>query len=130
MIHRIAALLMFLSMGIIACIYAIAWFHPIGDVLAMVLAGAVALATTSVMAFALPRRARRARILMATTLVFTFLVVFAGFCIAILAGTPAAAARLFGGLPAGAAAVIYIVGFVPLIVLPIVYAFTFDEPRA
>lgn len=61
------------------------------------------------------------------TLVFTFLALAGGFCLALLVPPVTAESRLWLGLPHGAAIIIYVVGLLPLLVLPIVYALTFDE---
>ncbi|MHB1225291.1 MAG: hypothetical protein ACYC2G_14785 [Gemmatimonadaceae bacterium] len=58
---------------------------------------------------------------------FTFVVLVGGFGIAIVLPPPTATSPLWLGLPAGAAAVLYGVGLLPLAVLPLAYALTFDD---
>jgi hypothetical protein len=60
-------------------------------------------------------------------LAFTFLVIVAGFAAALLLPDEGAAARLLLGLPVRAALVLYGVGLLPLVVLPLAYALTFDD---
>jgi peptidoglycan/LPS O-acetylase OafA/YrhL len=58
---------------------------------------------------------------------FVFVVLTAGFCLAL--GLPAnegPASTLWLGLPARAAIVIYGIGLLPIVVLPVAYALTFD----
>jgi hypothetical protein len=58
---------------------------------------------------------------------FVFVVLTAGFCLAL--GLPAnegADSSLWLGLPARAAIVIYGIGLLPIVVLPVAYALTFD----
>lgn len=58
---------------------------------------------------------------------FTFAVLVVGLGAAILLPPPAPGDRLWLGLPAGAAAVLYGVGLLPLLVLPLAYARSFDS---
>jgi hypothetical protein len=44
----------------------------------------------------------------------------------LLAGPVTAESRLFLGLPAGAAIVVYGIGLLPLVILPVAYALTFS----
>lgn len=58
---------------------------------------------------------------------FVFIVLTSGFCLAL--GLPAnegADSTLWLGLPARAAIVIYGIGLLPIVVLPVAYALTFD----
>jgi len=58
---------------------------------------------------------------------FVFVVLASGFCLAL--GLPAAEAKgatLLLGLPVRAAIVIYGIGLLPIVVLPVAYAITFD----
>ena len=58
---------------------------------------------------------------------FVFVVLASGFCLALgLPITEAGGARLFLGLPIRAAIVIYGIGLLPIVVLPVAYALTFD----
>lgn len=56
-----------------------------------------------------------------------FLIVAGGFAAALLMQSPGKDPRLFLGLPAGAAIVLIGIGVLPLLVLPIAYALTFEE---
>ncbi len=58
---------------------------------------------------------------------FSFVVLVGGFGIALILPPPTAESTLWFGLPAGAAIVLYGVGLLPLAVLPLAYAFTFDD---
>lgn len=59
---------------------------------------------------------------------FVFLVLAGGFGAALAVGSPSGGdAGLFLGLPAGAALVLYGVGLIPLTVVPLAYALTFDR---
>jgi hypothetical protein len=49
-----------------------------------------------------------------------------GFCAALLQQPPSPD-ELWLGLPRGAAIILYIVGFLPMVILPIAYALTFDH---
>jgi hypothetical protein len=58
---------------------------------------------------------------------FVFVVLASGFCLALgLPAAEAAGARLLLGLPVRAAIVIYGIGLLPIVVLPVAYAITFD----
>ena len=92
---------------------------------------AFAIATAAIMTAILLLGAinkRRRLGILAWILPFIFVVLAGGFCFALLQ-TEVDTKRLWLGLPAGAAAIIYIVGFIPMIILPIAYALTFDEDR-
>jgi hypothetical protein len=59
---------------------------------------------------------------------FVFVVLAGGFCLALAVGAAEPGeGRLWMGLPAGAAVILYVVGFLPLAVVPVAYALTFDE---
>lgn len=58
---------------------------------------------------------------------FCFLCICGGFCLALLAPAVTPDARLWLGLPRGAALILYVVGFLPMLVLPIAYALTFER---
>lgn len=58
---------------------------------------------------------------------FTFLVLAGGFCAVLAMPAEAAGAPLFLGLPQRAAIVLLGIGVLPLLVLPVAYALTFDE---
>lgn len=60
-------------------------------------------------------------------LLFTFVVIVGGFGAALLLPGEGADARIVLGLPLRAAIVLYGIGLLPMLVLPLVYALTFDE---
>ena len=58
---------------------------------------------------------------------FVFVVLTAGFCLALgLPASEAPGSELWLGLPTRAAIVIYGIGLLPIVVLPVAYALTFD----
>lgn len=58
---------------------------------------------------------------------FVFVVLASGFCLALgLPANEATGAQLLLGLPLRAAIVIYGIGLLPIVVLPVAYAITFD----
>ncbi|HEX4936365.1 MAG TPA: hypothetical protein VFV33_24455 [Gemmatimonadaceae bacterium] len=63
---------------------------------------------------------------LAAPLAFTFVVLVGGFAAAHLLPTEGAGARTLLGLPLRAAIVLYGIGVLPLVVLPLAYALTFD----
>jgi len=63
---------------------------------------------------------------LALPLAFTFVVIVAGFGAALLLPAEGGGARLLLGLPLRAALVLYGVGLLPMLVLPLAYALTFD----
>jgi hypothetical protein len=58
---------------------------------------------------------------------FCFVSVAGGFAVALMAPPVTATSRLWLGLPAGAAAILFLVGLVPMLILPVAYALTFDR---
>jgi hypothetical protein len=56
-----------------------------------------------------------------------FLIVAGGFAAVLMMPAPGANPNLFFGLPAGAAIVLLGIGILPLLVLPIAYALTFED---
>ncbi len=59
---------------------------------------------------------------------FVFIVLMGGFALAVmLPDSDSATTELFLGLPPRAAIVIYGIGFLPVLVLPIIYAMTFKD---
>ena len=61
-------------------------------------------------------------------LIFTFVVLVGGFGLALeLPGAEGPSAKLIGGLPLRAALLIYGIGLLPALVLPLAYALTFDR---
>lgn len=91
----------------------------------------VAIATAGVMVAVLVLGAARGsgRLHPALVAVFgaTFVIVSAGFCLALAAPPVTAASRMWLGLPAGAALIMYVVGLLPLLILPVAYALTFES---
>lgn len=73
------------------------------------------------------RRGRSPRMTAWVAIGLTFVVLVAGLAVALLLPPPAPGDRLWLGLPAGAAAVLYGVGLLPLLVLPLAYAWSFDS---
>ncbi|MBK6844182.1 MAG: hypothetical protein IPG88_18070 [Gemmatimonadetes bacterium] len=63
---------------------------------------------------------------LAVPLAFTFVVLVGGFAAALLLPPETAGARVYLGLPLRAALVLYGVGLLPILVLPLSYALTFD----
>lgn len=63
----------------------------------------------------------------AVPLAFTFAVILFGFGAALVLPAESAGARLLLGLPVRAAIVVYGIGLLPMVVLPLTYAFTFDD---
>lgn len=57
----------------------------------------------------------------------TFVLVLGGFALALALPAEAAGARLWLGLPRRAAILLYGIGLLPLLILPLAYASTFDE---
>lgn len=92
-----------------------------------VVAMATTLAMVATMILGAARRGRRNGGLgrLAIPFLVTFLLVAGGFALALL--LPAAGEPLVLGLPRRAAVVLYGVGLLPLFVLPLAYALTFDE---
>lgn len=85
------------------------------------------LATMIVALMALGATRRRGRIgRLAIPFAFTFLVIVGCFGSALALPADGASARLILGLPVRAALVIYGVGLLPMLVLPLAYALTFD----
>ncbi len=60
-------------------------------------------------------------------LAFTFAVLILGFGAALVLPAEHAGARLLLGLPVRTAIVLYGIGLLPMVVLPLTYALTFDE---
>ena len=63
---------------------------------------------------------------LAIPLAFTFVVIIGGFAAALVLPPEVAGARTVMGLPLRAAIVLYGIGLLPLFVLPLAYALTFD----
>jgi lysylphosphatidylglycerol synthetase-like protein (DUF2156 family) len=124
--RRLSLLAIFVSMLVIGAGYASAFLPGGAPRLATY---AFALATAIVMTAILTLgAARRGRSLgrLKWVFAFTFLVLALGFVLALMQqGSPTD--RLYLGLPAGAAIILYIVGLLPMVVLPITYALTFEQ---
>ena len=124
--RRMALAVIFGSIVVIGVGYASA-FLPGGPPQPLVLGFAVAISAliSSLMALGALRRGKLPRVL---ALIFgaTFLTLTAGFYLALSERAPAGD-QLWLGLPRGAAIILYIIGLLPLLVLPIAYALTFDE---
>jgi hypothetical protein len=118
----------FLSTLAIALAYGAAFLPggpPAWAVLLMVVGVAGLVVTT--MGLGALRRAR-GRTWIVASLVFTFVALVTGFALALwLPADESAASAMVLGFPARASAVFYIVGVLPLVVLPIVYVLTFDS---
>jgi hypothetical protein len=122
-------LMAFLSTLAIAAAYASAFLSggvpPWG--LGLMVGGVAGLVVSS-MALGALRRSTRGRSLVIASLAFTFVALVAGFALALtLPPDESATGRLVLGLPVRAASIFYIVGALPLVILPIVYVVTFDS---
>ena len=126
MTRRLALLTIVLAVLVIGAGYASA-FLPGGA--PRIASFAFAIATAALMtAISVLGVARSSTRLGALRWVFaiTFLVMAGGFCAALLAPTPSPN-ELWLGLPRGAAIILYVVGLVPMLILPVAYALTFDK---
>lgn len=119
--------LLFVSTAMIAAAYASAFRTggpPAWAAWAMIIGIAVMIITTIALGAARhPADLRR----LATPLLFTLLVIVGSFGCALLLPAESAASRLVLGLPLRAAMVVYGVGVLPMLVLPLFYALTFEE---
>ena len=125
LMKRFALLVIFLAMLVIGAGYLSA-FLPGGA--PRYAAYAFAIATAAVMtAISVLGAARKRGGLGALRWVFlfTFLVMAGGFAAAL--SSIGASTELWLGLPRGAAIIIYIVGLLPMVVLPLAYALTFEK---
>ena len=89
-----------------------------------------ALATASAMIATLMLGAARTGVKMGAlsfVFAFCFLCVGGGFVLALLAPPVTVDSRLWLGLPQGAAVILFVVGLLPLLVLPLAYALTFER---
>ena len=92
---------------------------------AWVMVLAIALLSVGLMALGAARPDRRLGGLR-VPLIFTFIVLVLGFGLALaLPGGEGAATRLWAGLPARAAIILYGIGILPMLVLPLAYALSF-----
>jgi cytochrome c biogenesis protein CcdA len=126
MVRRGALLVIFLSMVVIGLGYASAYL-PGGVPKFATYAFAIATASMSTAVLVLGA-ARKRTSLGGLWFVFgfIFLVLAFGFAAA-LSQTTVNSARLWLGLPAGAATILYVVGLAPMAVLPVAYALTFEK---
>lgn len=110
----------------IALAYASAFFPPsiafIGPWLMAIMVPLVLFATMILGAV----RGTRGLGRLALPFLLVFVLVAGGFVVALLLPAEAADVRLFLGLPPRAAVILYGVGLLPLFMLPMVYALTFD----
>jgi hypothetical protein len=87
----------------------------------------IALLSVGLMALGAARPGRRLGVLW-VPLIFTFVVLVVGFGLALaLPGDEGTPTRLWGGLPARAAIILYGIGILPMLVLPLAYALTFRQ---
>ncbi len=134
--HRVAVLATFLGTAGIAGAYALAFASPgvaRHGPLVMAIAMPVCLLGALMLGAAPIRRSvdrageslRTTVIAVAATLVLVL--VASGFLLALYLPEETAASRLWLGLPARAAIILYGVGIAPLFILPLVYAATFSD---
>ena len=124
--RRLALPLIVVSLLVIAAGYASA-FLPGGAPRAAMYAFAIA--TSGIMTgVLLLGAARKDRPLGKLKWVFPiiFIVIAGGFCAALMQ-TDVDTGKLWLGLPAGAAIILYVIGLVPMMILPVAYALSFDE---
>lgn len=93
-----------------------AWFMVIG----------LATMVVSLMVLGAARRGGGVRRI-AFPLAFTFVVIVIGFAAALVLPAESVGGRLVLGLPVRSAIVLYGIGLLPMVVLPLTYALTFDE---
>ena len=124
---RAALATIFLSLLAIALVYASA-FMPGGAprAAAFVFAIATAALIVAVLVLGAARPGRRLGVLTGV-FAFCFIVLALGFTLALRAPAVTPNDRLWLGLPQGAATILYVVGLLPLLVLPLAYALTFDR---
>ena len=127
MIRRGALLVIFLSMVVIGLGYASALLPGgVPRVATYVFAIATAAVMTATLVLGVARkRSSPGRLWL--VFLFVFLVLCGGFVAALSRSTTTPTARLWLGLPTGAAIILYIVGLAPMAVLPLAYALTFDR---
>lgn len=122
--------LLALSVVVIIVGYASAFVPAFRGMGAWVMAIGVALNAVAALALGALRHGdpgpRRATKLIVATLVGTGAVLIVGFAIALLRSEVTPQTTLLWGLPRPTALLLAIVGIVPLFVLPVVYAMTFD----
>lgn len=125
--RRAARVLLIAGILAIGLGYAAA-FLPGGapDWAAWLLAVGIPAATTAIMALG-AARGKTGLGKLKIPFAFVFIVLTAGFCLALgLPANESAQSTLWIGLPIRAAIVIYVVGILPIVVLPVAYALTFE----
>ena len=126
--HRRTGLGVFITSAVLIAVAYGAAFLPSGAPrwAPFLLAAGTAGTMTGAMALGASRPARR---LGPLALVFgaAFLIIAGGFAAALLLPAEAPTARLWLGLPARAAILIYGIGLLPVVLLPVAYAATFDR---
>lgn len=126
MTKRTSLSVIFVSMVVIAVGYASA-FLPGGAPRWATYAFALATASvmTAIIVLGAARKGQKLGVL-AWVFAFTFAVLAIGFSLA-LGESDVPSQPLWGGLPRGAAIILYVVGLLPMAVLPITYALTFER---
>ncbi len=79
---------------------------------------------TAIIVLGAHRRDRKLGLL-AIPIALVAVILLGGFLAALQVAPPSAGSRLFAGLPLGAAIVVYGIGLLPLVILPVAYALTF-----
>lgn len=98
-----------------------------GNAAALLMVFGIATMAVSLMTLGAVRAGEKLGIL-GFAFVFVFTVLMGGFALALLLpDADGAATRLFFGLPPRAAIVIYGIGLLPVLVLPLIYALTFEQ---
>lgn len=127
MTRRFAVLALFLSTLVIVVVFAsviLPGEPPPWSAGALV--GAIAALVTAMLALGAARGERGLAVL-GWVLLFTFVVLAGAFGLALALPAETAESALWLGLPRRAAIVLYGVGLLPVLVLPLAYAATFDE---
>ena len=128
MARRFALFLLFASVIAIAAAYATA-FLP-GDttiVSGLLMIFGISAMAVSMMTLGALREGEKPGVL-GFAFAFVFAILMVGFsAVLLMPGPDSAASRLFLGLPPRAAIVLYGIGFLPVLVLPYIYAKTFDD---
>ena len=128
MTKRLAISGLVISTTAIVAAYALAFIQGAAtDAGAMLMVFGIATMAVSLMTLGAVRTGEKLGVL-AFAFVFVFVVLMIGFTLALL--LPAgdnAATRLFLGLPPRAAILVYGIGVLPVLVLPLIYAATFEE---
>ena len=127
MSRRLALFGLVMSTVSIVAAYALA-FAPggAGNVAVLLMIFGIATMAVSLMTLGAVRAGEKLGIL-AVAFAFVFVVLMGGFALALLLpDADTVATRLFLGLPLRASIVIYGIGFLPVLVLPLIYAATFE----